>query len=57
VGIWQYKPKHKQNDNKINRRKSVKHHVEEMIAQMTERSIKAKNQIMKNTYVLIHSLN
>jgi hypothetical protein len=31
--------------------------IEEMIAQITERSIKAKNQIMKNTYVLIHSLN
>ena len=28
--------------------------IEEMIAQQTERSIKAKNQICKNTYGLIH---
>ena len=28
--------------------------IEEMIAQQTERSVKAKNQICKNTYGLIH---
>jgi hypothetical protein len=31
--------------------------IEEMIAQQTERSVKAKNQICKNTYGLIHLIN
>jgi hypothetical protein len=31
--------------------------IEEMIAQQTERSVKAKNQICKNVYGLIHLIN
>jgi len=31
--------------------------IEEMIAQTSERSKKAKNQIIKNTYALIHLKN
>lgn len=31
--------------------------IEEMIAQKTERSVKAKNQICKNVYGLIHLIN
>jgi hypothetical protein len=31
--------------------------IEEMITQQTERSVKAKNQICKNVYGLIHLIN